>query len=139
MPATAQGLGPEESYPDVEHDKPLSESELRAAFTGKKHLGSYNFLNRDITSYAFEETTESDGRIRHVQQGKVDTGQWDIIKNVICYDYDDPQLRRACFRMYVRGNCYYHYQVSVEGYPKFGFTARSVLAGETPNCEPSFV
>lgn len=135
----AAAIGPEESYPDVEHDEPISETELRAAFTGKKHFGSYNFLNRDISSYAFEETTNADGSLRHVQQGKVDTGQWEITNNVICYDYDDPQLRQACFRMYVRGNCYYHYQVSVEGYPKFGFTARSVIAGETPNCEPSFV
>ena len=139
FPLHAAALGPDESYPDVEHDSPLSEVELRAAFTGQKHLGSYNFLNRDITTFAFEETTESDGSIRHVQQGQVDTGQWEINKTVICYDYDDPDLLQACFRMYVRGNCYYHYQVSVEGYAKFGFTARSVIAGETPNCEPSLV
>ena len=132
-------LGPEDSYPDVEYDEPISEAKLRAAFTGKKHKGSYNFLNRDITTFAFEETTYSDGRIRHVQEGKVDTGQWKITDNVICYDYDDPELLQACFRMYIRGNCYYHYQVSVQGYPKFGFSARSVIDGETPNCEPSFV
>ncbi len=139
LPFHAMALGPEDSYPDVEYDEPISEAELRAAFTGKKHKGSYNFLNRDITTFAFEETTYSDGRIRHVQQGKVDTGQWNITDNVICYDYDDPELLQACFRMYVRGNCYYHYQVSVQGYPKFGFSARSVIDGETPNCEPSFV
>jgi len=139
FPFSAAALGPDDSYPDVEHEDPISEEALRAAFTGKKHLGSYNFLNRDITTFAFEETTNTDGSIRHVQQGRVDTGQWTITKNTICYDYDDPALRQACFKMYVRGNCYYHYQVSVEGYPKFGFTARSVIAGETANCEPSFV
>lgn len=139
LPFHVAALGPDETYPDVEHDKPLSEAELRAAFTGQKHAGSYNFLNRDISSFAFEETTQRNGGIRHVQQGQVDTGKWKIIKNVICYDYDDPQLRQACFRMYLRGNCYYHYQVSVEGTPKSGFTARSVIAGETPNCEPSYV
>ena len=139
IPCQAIALGPDEAYPDVEHDTPLSEAELRAAFTGQTHRGSYNFLNRDITTFAFIETTARDGSIRHLQQGKVDTGRWEITDDVICYDYDDTQLRRACFQMYVRGNCYYHYQVSVEGYPKFGFTARSVIAGETPNCEPSFV
>lgn len=139
VPLQSFAIGPDEAYPDVEHSEPLSETELQAVFTGKTHLGSYNFLNRDITSYAFEETTEADGGIRHVQQGRVDTGQWEITKNVICYDYDDPQLRQACFKIYVRGNCYYHYQVSVEGFPKFGFTARSVIAGETPDCEPSYV
>lgn len=139
LPIQALAIGPDEAYPDVEHSEPLTEVELRAAFTGKKHLGSYNFLNRDITSYAFEETTKADGGIRHVQQGRADTGQWEIKENVICYDYDDPELLQACFKMYMRGNCYYHYQVSVQGYPKFGFTARSVIAGETPNCEPSYV
>ena len=139
LPLNATALGPDDSYPDVEYEDPISEAQLRAAFTGKKHLGSYNFLSRDITSYAFEETTGSDGSIRHVQQGHVDTGQWEIKDNVICYDYDDPGLLQACFHMYVRGNCYYHYQVSVQGYPRSGFSARSVIAGETPNCEPSLV
>lgn len=139
LPFHAAAFGPDESYPDVEYDTPLSEAELRASFTGQKHLGSYNFLNRDITTFAFEETTASDGRIRHVQQGHVDTGQWEIKDNTICYDYDNTDLLTACFRMYVRGNCYYHYQISVEGRPRFGFSARTVIAGETPNCEPSFV
>lgn len=139
LPFHAAALGPDETYPDLEHNEPLSEAELRAAFTGQKHLGSYNFLNRDITSFAFEETTKSDGTIRHVQQGRVDTGKWEIVKDVICYDYDDPDLRQACFRMYVRGNCYYHYQVSVEGTQRFGFSARSVIEGQTPDCEPSYV
>lgn len=139
LPFHATALGPDEIYPDVEHDSPLTEAELRAAFTGKKHLGSYNFRNHNISTYAFEETTQSDGSIRHVQEGKVDTGQWKITKNVICFDYDDPQLYQACFRMYKRGNCYYHYQISVEGYEKFGFTARSVIAGQTADCEPSYV
>ena len=139
IPFQAASLGLDEAYPDVEHDMPISETELRAAFTGKTHTGSYNFLNRDITSFAFKETTTVDGKIRHVQQGHVDTGKWEIKDDVICYDYDDPQLRQACFKMYVRGNCYYHYQVSVEGFPKFGFTARSVISGEKPDCEPSYV
>lgn len=139
VPFQASAIGPDETYPDVEHDEPLTETELRAAFTGKKHLGSYNFLNYGISSYAFEETTRSDGSIKHVQEGRVDTGQWKITKNIICYDYDAPQLIKACFKMYLQGNCYYHYQVSGGGVPRFGFTARSVIAGETANCEPSYV
>jgi len=88
FPIQALALGPDETYPDVEHDEPLNEAELRAAFTGKKHLGSYNFLNHGISSYAFEETTGADGSIKHVQDGRIDTGKWKITKNVICYDYD---------------------------------------------------
>ena len=139
LPVSASALGPDELYPDVEHSEPISEAQLRAAFTGKTHVGSYNFLNRDITTFAFEETTAEDGKIRHIQQGILDTGKWEIKENIICYDYDDPTLRQACFHMYLRGNCYYHYQVSVEGLAKFGFTARSVIKGQRADCEPSYV
>lgn len=139
VPLTSHSVEPNDTYPDVEHDTPLSTAALIEAFRGKTHLGSYNFLNRNITSYAFEETTRLDGGIRHVQQSKVDTGKWHIEDGVICYDYDDPSLTQACFKMYVRGNCYFHYQVSTNGRTQYGFTARSVIKGETPNCEPSFV
>ena len=140
-PSLAQNrtLGPDDTYPDVEFDRPLSEDQLIAVFKGQTHQGSYNFLYRDITTFAFKETTAKDGSIRHVQQGRIDTGQWDITDNVICYDYDDPRLRQACFKIYSRGNCYYHYQVSVEGTARYGFTARTVIAGDTPDCEPNLV
>jgi len=138
-PLYAAALGPDDGYPDVQQESPLSESELNLIFKGQTHHGTYNFLTRDITSFAFEETTDADGKIRHVQQGKIDTGNWSISEDIICYNYDDPALRQACFRIYARGNCYYHFQVSVEGRVQYGFTARSVIAGETPNCEPSLV
>jgi hypothetical protein len=139
LPASIYALGPDDPYPDIENSEPLSQTELRAEFTGKTHVGSYNFLNPNITTFAFEETTSDDGKIRHIQQGIVDTGQWEIMKNIICYDYDDPKLLQACFRMYLIGNCYYHYQVSAAGFPRYGFTARSVIKGDVPNCEPSYV
>ena len=130
---------PMEFLPDISVEDPMTEDQLIAVFKGQTHTGTYNFLNRDITSFAFEEETAADGSIRHVQQHRVDTGQWTIEGNVICYDYDDPELRQACFNIYARGNCYYHHQVSVQGQARFGFTARSVIKGETPNCEPSLV
>lgn len=137
--AQARNVGPDESYPDVEYEKPLSQEQLSLVFSGKTHQGSYNFLNRDISTFAFKETTAKDGRIRHIQQGHVDTGTWNIAGDQICYNYDDPRLLQACFKIYARGNCYYHYQVSVEGTPQFGFTARTIIAGQTPSCEPSLV
>ena len=33
LPCQAIALGLDEAYPDIEHDTPLSEAELRAAFT----------------------------------------------------------------------------------------------------------
>ncbi len=141
LPLTTQAQSGDldEFYPDVDYASPLSEAALSSVFKGKTHQGSYNFLNNNITTFAFEETTAANGLIRHVQQGKVDTGQWTLDEDTICYDYDDPNLRQACFRIYKRGNCYYHYQVSAEGRARFGFTARTIIAGDTANCEPSLV
>jgi len=138
-PLQAAAFGPNDTYPDIDHSTPLSEAELTEVFKGKTHLGSYNFLSKNITTYAFEETTKDDGSIRHVQEDVVDTGTWSISGNEICYDYDAPSLLQACFKIYARGNCYYHYQVSTEGFAQYGFTARTVIAGETPKCEPGYV
>ena len=138
-PLQALALGPDDGYPDVKIETPLSGAELETVFKGKTHLGTYNFLTPNISTYSFEETTRANGSIRHVQQDQVDTGDWNITKNTICYDYDDIDLIQACFEIYARGNCYYHYLVSAQGFPQARFTARSVIAGETPNCEPSLV
>jgi len=141
-PATAQS---DRNYyvPDIEDTRSLNAKELRSVFSGKTHRGTYSFLRGDIDTYAFSETTFSDGRVEHKQKDRtkelLDTGQWEIEDDTICYDYDDKRLRQACFRIYVVGNCYYHYQVSIQGFPASGFTARSVINGERPDCEPSVV
>lgn len=125
--------------PDIEFETPLEEAQLYEVFQGKTHRGTYNFLAREFKTYAFEEETAKDGSIVHIQEHQVDTGQWTITGNVICYDYDDPAISTGCFKIYSRGNCYYHYNVSNNGRPAFGFSARSVIKGERPNCEPNLV
>jgi len=127
--------------PDIETTQTLDADGLMAVFSGKTHLGTYSFLRGDINTYAFTETTFADGRIEHIQKTHekqiIDTGQWEIEDDRICYDYDDPRLRQACFKIYVVGNCYYHYQIEVQGFPASGFTARSVVKGERPSCDPA--
>ena len=144
VPATAQSGndGLNDYYlPDIEDTRSLDGQGLLAVFSGQTHRGTYSFLRKDIITYAFSETTYADGRVKHIQKSHVkeviDSGQWEIEDDTICYDYDNERLRQACFRIYVVGNCYYHYQVSVEGFPASGFTARSVIKGERPDCEPS--
>lgn len=141
--ATAHSVSAQDAtfplYPDVDKESALDETDLKAVFSGQTHVGSYNFLSRNIQTYSFEETTQTDGRTVHTQGTRVDTGDWTIKSDRICYDYDDPALQAACFRIYQRGNCYYHYQVSMMGQSVYGFTARTVIKGETPDCEPSFV
>ena len=126
-------------FPDIEFETPLEETQLYEVFKGKTHRGTYNFLAREIKTFAFEEETADDGSIVHKHGPKTDTGHWTNAGNVICYDYDDPAIATGCFNIYSRGNCYYHYNVSSNGRPAFGFTARSVVKGERPNCEPNLV
>lgn len=123
-------------FPDITTEAPLSESELFATFEGQTHRGSYHFKRRDIETFSFEETTGSDNSIRHIQGGRVDTGEWFIEDIEICYHYDAEDLNPACFEIYQRGNCYYHYQKSARGIARSGFTARSVIKGEEPDCAP---
>ena len=124
------------NMPDVSQDAPLTESELTATFKGQIHRGSYNFIRRDMDTFSFEEETRADGGIRHVQGARIDTGTWVIKDTQICYTYDADDLNPACFEIYQRGNCYYHYQKSVRGISRAGFTARSVIKGEEPDCAP---
>jgi len=124
------------NVPDVSQDVPLSETELTVTFKGQIHRGSYNFIRRDMDTFSFEEETLSDGSIRHVQGTRIDTGTWSVNDTQICYLYDADDLNPACFEIYQRGNCYYHYQKSVRGMGREGFTARSVIKGEEPDCAP---
>jgi len=141
LPAAAQ-FDTDYYVPNIETTHKLTADELRAVFSGKTHNGTYSFLRSDIKTYAFTETTFANGDVKHVQKTRdkelIDTGDWEIEDDTICYDYDDKRLRQACFRIYVVGNCYYHYQVSVQGFPASGFSARSVIKGENPSCEPGF-
>lgn len=124
------------NLPDISTDIPLSDTELAQVFKGQTHRGSYNFIRRDMQTFSFEEATRADGSIRHEQGARIDTGKWSIKDTQICYLYDADDLNPACFEIYQRGNCYYHYQKSVRGTDREGFTARSVIKGEEPDCAP---
>ncbi|MEM7729900.1 MAG: hypothetical protein AAF311_11600 [Pseudomonadota bacterium] len=123
--------------PDPSRETPLSGQELMDAFSGMTHRGTYNFKRPNIDTFAFVETTSADGTTRHVHGDKVDTGTWRVMANVICFNYDnwDGGTHRACFNIFQRGNCYYHFGLR-SGLGAGSFTARSVHAGEIPECEP---
>jgi hypothetical protein len=125
-------------YPDVTQDTPLSEAELTDVFTGQTHRGTYNFMRREIPTFAFTETTRENGRAHHVQGERVDDGDWAIYGNRICFTYDTLDFQGSCFHIFQVGNCYYHYSLRADENGRGRFTARSVIKGERPNCEPSF-
>lgn len=128
--------------PNPAQELPLSEGQLTAAFSDKTHRGTYNFKRPNIDSFAFVETTKSDGTTHHAHGDKVDTGTWEIMANVICFHYvnwDGSTTHNACFNIFQKGNCYYHYGLRSGFGGRGEFTARSVHAGETPECEPPSV
>ena len=127
--------------PDPARELPLSEEQLLAAFSDKTHRGTYNFKRPNIDSFAFVETTKSDGTTHHAHGDKVDLGTWEVRSNVICFHYtnwDGTTTHNACFNIYQKGNCYYHYGLR-SGLGGGAFTARSVHAGEIPECERPLV
>lgn len=127
--------------PDRSQEMPLSGDELTAVFADKTHRGTYNFKLREIDSFAFVETTKADGTTRHMQGDKIDVGTWKVMANVICFHYTnwDGGTHDACFNVYQKGNCYYHFGLR-SGFGGSGeFTARSVHEGEIPECEPPSV
>jgi len=130
------------NFPDPASDTPLSESELIAVFKGQTHRGTYSFKRVNFKTYGFEEMTDSEGNIKHTQDGHVDTGFYNIIEDQICYNYDENErgefsrFNPICFNIFQRGNCYYHFQRSVQNRPVTGFTARSVIKGDNPDCAP---
>ncbi|MEL6687003.1 MAG: hypothetical protein AAFP97_05225 [Pseudomonadota bacterium] len=124
-------------FPDPRLELPLNEAELRAAFSDKTHRGTYTFSRPNIDTFAFEETTTSDGRTVHKHGDAVDTGTWRVMANVICFRYENYNggIHNACFNIYKRGNCFYHYGLN-SAFGGGDFTARSVHEGEIPECEP---
>jgi len=130
------------NMPDPNSDTPLSETELIAVFKGQTHRGTYGFKRVSFKNFGFEETTQNDGGVKHVQEGHTDTGTYDIKGDLICFSYDEnergefSQFNPICFNIYQRGNCYYHFQRFVQNRPVSGFTARSVIKGDNPDCAP---
>lgn len=138
LPAQAQI-----DMPDPYSDIPLTETELISVFKGQTHRGTYSFKRLNFKSFGFEETTREDGGVKHVQDGHTDTGRYTIKDDQICFSYDPnergefAQFNPICFNIYQRGNCYYHYQRSVRNDVSVrGFTARSVIKGDNPDCAP---
>lgn len=136
LSTAAAAQSADEYRPDIETDTPLSNSELISVFTDQTHRGTYNFARRNIQTFAFEETTSSDGRTHHAQGSRIDTGDWFISGNRICFTYDTLDFSGSCFHIYQVGNCYYHYSLTPRGESLGRFTARSVIKGERPSCEP---
>ena len=115
--------------------------ELHSAFNGKSHSGAYNFTEKGQPTRFYEERHNHDGRVSYTENGRNDPGAWIIMKDMMCYLYDAPDMPGGCFRVYRVENCYYFYtSQNIERQDELDrdyWTARSVHKGEQPQCEAS--
>ncbi len=115
--------------------------DLLANFEDITHEGAYNFTEDGQPTRYYHETHHNDGTTTYREDGLEVAGVWIIQHRQLCFVYDSAQMSGGCFRVYKVGNCFYYYSSNIperrfeldENY----WTARSVKAGETPNCEPA--
>ncbi|RKQ71305.1 hypothetical protein DES40_0618 [Litorimonas taeanensis] len=122
--------------PDIEQEKPLGREDVKSLFSGKTHIGSYNFEIQNFKGINFEELTKEDGTVIHKMGARVDTGRWSMKGHKICFEYDSPDLYGTCLSYYQRGNCIYHFLEAQTDIISSQFTAVSVVKGEVPRCDP---
>lgn len=116
-------------------NEPMSEGEIKRFFKGQTHKGAYQFDRDGHATRGFEETTYADGRVLHIQGEETLNGSWRIADGHMCYTYERVWSEEICFDMYQVNNCIYHYQRSVGGLPRTGWTARTNLKGERAQCD----
>lgn len=115
--------------------KKLESEALRKAFSGITHRGQYRFLREAANTYAFAETTHSDGTLKHVQGEETLLGIWTVDADQICYTYDRIWTYPVCFNIYKSGTCYYHLLRSTNGIAQHAVTARSTPSTQRPDCD----
>lgn len=113
----------------------LNGGQLHTAFSGITHKGQYRFLREENSTFAFIETTNTDGTLTHIQGPETLTGIWDINNDLICYTYDKIWTYPVCFNIYKSGTCYYHLIRSSNGVTRYGVTARSTPSTQRPDCD----
>lgn len=109
-------------------------------FMGVTHDGAYNFTDDGEPRRFYTESHHEDGRVTYAEDGVKEDGVWIIKRDSLCFAYKNDTMNGGCFRVYKVGNCYYYYSDMI---PEFDgeldrdyWTARSVKAGETPDCDP---
>ena len=113
--------------------------ELKAQFEDKTHQGAYNFTFQGIAQNTYVETHFPDGRVTY-REGEFEAGgRWFINEDNLCFVYPNTDMTGGCFRVYKVENCFYYYSNQLreveDELDQDYWTARSVLDGETPECD----
>lgn len=122
--------------------KRLLETDLKLYFTGQTFDGAYNFTFATKARNKFIETHNEDRSVKYVEGELVAEGYWGIFDDNICYHYHNPDMNGGCFRVYRILNCFYFYSNRLPDDPNEiegdFWNARSVIKGDTPECDAIF-
>lgn len=116
-------------------------TEITNAFSDVTHKGSYNFDRSGFASNHYIEEHFPDGRVIYYEGKLHREGVWFENNDTLCFVYKDNLMNGGCFRVYQVENCFYYFSDQIqltewelgEDY----WTARSVVKGEMPQCEPA--
>jgi hypothetical protein len=117
----------------------LTGNDLRAAFAGRTHFGTYKEYRELTGTNQFTEKMSADGTTDYKEGEMRLTGRWNIVNDDnMCFLYDDfPGLH--CFMMFQSGTCIYGYNPDwVSGdRPLRGnaWTVKSVRNGDVSTCD----
>lgn len=128
------------SIDDHGHDKQLDGDDILDEFLGQTFNGAYSLSDDNEPTRFFTESHEETSEALYTEDGLSYPGIWTIRKNLICYQYASPDMTGGCFQVFKTGNCYFFYGDNVPanfiGAGKYFWTARSVIKGTTPDCDP---
>lgn len=118
---------------------PLNDAGLHVAFSGKTHLSTYRRYVESYGGVYFEETYHRDGTLSYQSGNVFAQGQWKIKNSTICFDYLEPFMVSACFKVVYNDGCYYSYEVDpttgvVLGFETGTWWIRSYIKGTDPAC-----
>jgi len=136
----AHGLADEGQNGLYGHDQRLNGDAILQDFLGTTFNGAYSLTKDGEPTRFYTETHQENSEVLYVENGESFPGIWTIRRNLMCYDYYSDAMNGGCFKIFRSGNCYYFYGDIVPshliGEEKNYWTARSVIKGQTPDCDP---
>ncbi|WP_017931177.1 hypothetical protein [Robiginitomaculum antarcticum] len=117
----------------------LSGKQLREAFAGKTHYGTYKDAREETGTDSFTEKMGVDGRTDYREGPMRLKGYWDIlVDDVMCFEYENFPGRH-CFRMYRSGTCIYGYNprdtTALGPVNANAWSVKSIRKGDVSTCD----
>ena len=118
----------------------LNSDDILRAFNGQTHNGAYSLTqDGEPTRFYVEDHLETSEAI-YSENGISYPGVWSIMRDHLCYDYVSDDMTGGCFKVFQIGNCYFFFGDNIPNHlinlEQNYWTARSVIKGQSPDCDP---